>query len=153
MISRSEALARKLARIRRGSIALVIALGLSIFGVLAALIATPILEEREEFNLAREDFVTTWCATYGTDPTNPATEEWTDYVSRHDSLFSRNMDVLGMTTGTSLDGQKNIENVILWAISDRIYQWSLSDYWFGGWFNAYFDFFDFGGGWDQPPSC
>ena len=154
MISRTEVLAQQLARTRRAKTLgffLSVLLALSAVGLALGL---PLLENRKAFDEAREDFIATWCGTWGVDPRDPATDEWRAYVERHEPLLRANPDVLSITSERSLDGSEVSEDAILWTVEQyELGIWQLDQYWFGLGFPHYFGFFDFGGSWGTPPNC
>jgi hypothetical protein len=154
MISRTEVLAQQLARTRRAKTLgffLSVVLALSALGLALGL---PLLENRKAFNEAREDFLATWCGTWGVDPGDLATDEWRAYFERHEPLLRANSEVLSMYGARSLDGSEVSEDALLWTVEQgELGIWQLEQYWFQLGFPQYFGFFDFGGSWGSPPNC
>lgn len=153
MTSRSELLARRLARNSRWYKVFTVVALLGLLTVLGVTAISPIVEERRAFTASREDFISTWCNTYGVDPTNPATDAWRSYVERHADYLSANFDELEMSSARELDGTQIKRDGIIFSIEEyETGVWQIDQYWFGLGFPLYFAFFQFGENWD-PPTC
>lgn len=80
--------------------------------MLTVLVVAPWIAGRLEFERAKSDFAQTWCETYLSDPSDPATEEWLAYAERHRPLLEQNFDVLGLEDFVAYDSASASRNGI-----------------------------------------
>lgn len=147
------------------------------------IIVSPSVEDRAKFDAVKADFAQTWCATYGEDPTDIASASgpWLSFVERNRDFLEENFDQLGATS-TSLEGTVKKNNMIELTVEDFLAverelneladelasdfpdedisveeltggSFPPESFWFGYAFPRHFQFFDFGGGGDNPPQC
>lgn len=155
MTTRHEQLAKKL---RTQRTLTVVALGIFsalTIGAVAWVTAMPAMAEREAFNIVKEDFEKTWCATYGVDPTDPGLELWQAFADRNRTYMGENWQNYAVTN-TNLDGSSTFKLYIDMAIEESrlgYYNSNMEQFWFGDYLSSSLYLFEFDGTYGSPPSC
>lgn len=130
--------------------------------VVAGLVVVPWSIERIEFQQAKSDFAETWCATYGTDPTDIGADKWLAYVAANQDFLEENFHTLGIKAaeafaedrwlvGVGLQTGEPEEFLMLEYAVERYGGGYVEYYWFSEWFRTHFSFFGFPGG--GAPRC